>query len=73
MGNGIQLEMNFDGAMGNRFKEKLDNGNFQVLVEVNAPPAETPLVRTCHAPYPRKAQYTAASRLAKISAGSWMR
>ena len=43
MADGIQLEMNFDGAMGNRFKEKLDNGNFQVLVEVNAPPAETPL------------------------------
>ncbi len=43
MGNGIQLEMNFDGAMGNRFKEKLDNGDFQVLVEVNAPPSETAL------------------------------
>ena len=41
--SGIQLEMNFDGAMGNRFKEKLDNGNFQVLVEVNAPPSETKL------------------------------
>ena len=43
MANGIQLEMNFDGAMGNRFKEKLDNGDFQVLVEVNAPPSETDL------------------------------
>ncbi len=41
--SGIQLEMNFDGAMGNRFKEKLDNGNFQVLVEINAPPSETKL------------------------------
>lgn len=41
--SGIQLEMNFDGAKGNRFKEKLDNGNFQVLLEVNAPPSETKL------------------------------
>ncbi len=43
MDGGIQLEMNFDGALGNRFKEKLDNGNFQVLVEINAPPSETKL------------------------------
>lgn len=38
--NGIQLEMNFDGPGINRFREKLDNGIFQVLVEVT-PPAET--------------------------------
>ncbi len=35
--SGIQLEMNFDGPRGNRFKEKLDNGVFQLLVEINPP------------------------------------
>ena len=40
---GIQLEMNFDGPKGNRFKEKLDNGIFQVLLEVTPPPGSIPL------------------------------
>lgn len=35
--SGIQLEMNFDGLQGNRFKDKLDNGVFQLLVEINPP------------------------------------
>ncbi len=39
--NGIQLEMNFDGARGNRFKELLDNGDFFVLIEINAPSSES--------------------------------
>jgi len=39
--SGIQLEMNFEGARGNRFKEFLDNGEFFVLVEVNAPSRES--------------------------------
>jgi methylenetetrahydrofolate reductase (NADPH) len=47
--NGIQLEMNFDGPGINRFREKLDNGIFQVIVEVTPPagtlPAEDALAR----------------------------
>ncbi len=39
--NGIQLEMNFEGAGGNRFKELLDTGTFFVLVEVAAPSCES--------------------------------
>lgn len=34
--NGIQLEMNFEET-GNRFKSRLDNGQFFILVEVNTP------------------------------------
>ncbi|MBO7146890.1 MAG: methylenetetrahydrofolate reductase C-terminal domain-containing protein [Lentisphaeria bacterium] len=41
---GIQLEMNFDGPKGNRFKEKLNNGVFQLIVEVAPPTASIPLV-----------------------------
>jgi len=37
---GIQLEMNFDGPKGNRFRDKMNNGVFQVLLEVT-PPADT--------------------------------
>ena len=47
--NGIQLEMNFDGPGMNRFREKLDNGIFQVIVEITPPsgnlPAEDALTR----------------------------
>ena len=35
---GIQLELNFNGINGNRFKEHLDNGDFTVLIESHAPP-----------------------------------
>lgn len=35
---GIQLEMNFDGPKGNRFRDKMNNGVFQVLLEVTPPP-----------------------------------
>ena len=35
---GIQLELNFNGINGNRFKEHLDNGDFTVLIETHAPP-----------------------------------
>ena len=35
--SGIQLELNFQGEKGNRFKEKLNNGSFQVFLEVNPP------------------------------------
>lgn len=37
----IQLEMNFEGESGNRFKNRLDNGSFQILVELNCPSSET--------------------------------
>lgn len=39
--NGIQLELNFNGEEGNRFKEHLDNGDFTVLLEMHAPPGNT--------------------------------
>ncbi len=38
---GIQLELNFNGVEGNRFKEHLDNGNFTVLIEMHSPPGNT--------------------------------
>ncbi|MBO4304922.1 MAG: hypothetical protein J6A21_10090, partial [Lentisphaeria bacterium] len=38
---GIQLELNFNGVNGNRFKEHLDNGDFTVLIEMHAPPENT--------------------------------
>ena len=40
---GIQLEMNFDGPKGNRFKDKMNNGVFQVLLEVTPPPDHVPM------------------------------
>ena len=40
---GIQLEMNFDGPKGNRFKDKMNNGVFQLLLEVTPPPEKVPL------------------------------
>ena len=40
---GIQLEMNFDGPKGNRFKDKMNNGVFQVLLEVTPPPDSVPM------------------------------
>lgn len=40
---GIQLEMNFDGLQGNRFRDKMDNGIFQVLLEVTPPPEQVPM------------------------------
>lgn len=40
---GIQLEMNFDGPKGNRFKDKMKNGVFQVLLEVAPPPESLPM------------------------------
>ena len=40
---GIQLEMNFDGPKGNRFKDKMKNGIFQVLLEVAPPPESLPM------------------------------
>lgn len=39
--NSIQLEMNFNENGGNRFKERLDDGTFQVLLEINTPSADT--------------------------------
>ena len=39
--NCIQLEMNFNGSEGNRMKEHLDEGTFQVFVELNTPSADT--------------------------------
>ena len=32
-----QLEMNFEGTHGNRFKEQLDNAVFNVLIELRVP------------------------------------
>ena len=40
---GIQLEMNFDGPRGNRFRDKMNNGIFQVLLEVTPPPEQVPM------------------------------
>ena len=40
---GIQLEMNFDGPKGNRFRNKMNDGVFQVLLEVTPPPDNTPM------------------------------
>ena len=40
---GIQLEMNFDGPQGNRFRDKMNNGVFQVLLEVTPPQDQVPL------------------------------
>ena len=40
---GIQLEMNFDGPQGNRFRDKMNDGIFQVLLEVTPPPEQVPM------------------------------
>ena len=40
---GIQLEMNFEGPKGNRFKDKMQNGVFQVLLEIVPPPDPIPM------------------------------
>lgn len=37
----IQLEMNFNGSERNRFKENLENGEFQVLAEIDIPSSDT--------------------------------
>ena len=39
----IQLEMNFDGTNENRFKQRFDLGEFQMLAELPIPSADTPL------------------------------
>ena len=39
----IQLEMNFDGTNENRFKQRFDLGEFQMLAELPVPSADTPL------------------------------
>ena len=41
--NCIQLEMNFNGSFENRFKDRLDNGEFQIFAELTAPSADTRL------------------------------
>ena len=41
--SGIQLEMNFDGPQGNRFRDKMNDGIFQVLLEVTPPPEQVPM------------------------------
>lgn len=45
--SGIQLELNFQGEKGNRFKEKLDSGSFQVFLEVNPPSGEVSQDELC--------------------------
>ena len=40
--SGIQLEMNFDTPSGNRFRQCLGHGVFNVLFEVTAPGCELP-------------------------------
>lgn len=40
---GIQLEMNFDGPQGNRFRDKMNDGIFQVLLEVTPPSEQVPM------------------------------
>lgn len=40
--SGIQLELNFQGEKGNRFKEKLNTGSFQVFLQVTPPAREVP-------------------------------
>lgn len=40
---GIQLEMNFEGPKGNRFRDKMNDGIFQVLLEVMPPPEQVPM------------------------------
>ena len=39
----IQLEMNFDGTNENRFKQRFDLGEFQLVAELPVPSADTPL------------------------------
>ena len=39
----IQLEMNFDGTDENRFKQRFDLGEFQLIAELAVPSADTPL------------------------------
>jgi len=39
----IQLEMNFDGTDENRFKQRFDLGEFQLIAELRVPSADTPL------------------------------
>ena len=39
----IQLEMNFDGTDENRFKQRFDLGEFQLIAELPVPSADTPL------------------------------
>ena len=39
----IQLEMNFDGTEENRFKQRFDLGEFQLIAELPVPSADTPL------------------------------
>ena len=39
----IQLEMNFEGTNENRFKQRLDLGEFQLIAELPVPSADTPL------------------------------
>lgn len=39
----IQLEMNFDGTNENRFKQRFDLGEFQLIAELPVPSADTPL------------------------------
>ena len=57
---GIQLEMNFDGPKGNRFRDKMNNGVFQVLLEVT-PPAENIPMEDAVARF-AEMEYTVSSR-----------
>ena len=44
----IQLEMNFDGTNENRFKQRFDLGEFQLVAELPVPSADTPLADAVH-------------------------
>ena len=57
---GIQLELNFNGVEGNRFKEHLDNGNFTVLIEMHSPPGNTKAEDACE--IGSEMEYTVSAR-----------
>ena len=57
---GIQLEMNFDGAQGNRFREKMNNGIFQVFLEIT-PPSDQILMEDAVARF-AEVEYAVSSR-----------
>ena len=57
---GIQLEMNFDGAQGNRFREKMNNGVFQVFLEIT-PPSDQILMEDAVARF-AEVEYAVSSR-----------
>ena len=60
----IQMELNFSGSRQNIFRERIQNGEFQILAEIHAPSADTKLEHAVQ----RNSDYAYVAAASKVPA-----